>query len=433
VLGNSLTGEDGFAGEQFDYLLANPPFGVDWKKYADPIKAEHAKLGYEARYGPGLPRVSDGSFLFLLHMLSKMKPVADDPATTDIIEGGTRLAIVFSGSPLFAGAAGGGESEIRRWIIENDWLEGIVALPDQMFYNTSISTYFWVLTNRKRPERRGKIVLVDARDSWAKMGKSLGDKRKYLTDEHIAEVTRLYADGLAQVGKDRRIKVFDREAFGYQRVTIERPLRRRWELTGDAIDALVHDKAWAAWLVPPKGAVDGAAYVHDVEKAQDRLLNTLRGLVGHAEVTEPAFRQRLTQAYAAAELDIPDKLAKAILATASVPDPHAPIITDRKKSRQPDAELRDNANIPLPAGFLGLPEGARVQLLGEQADRYLHDEIHPYAPDAWIDQTKTKLGFEIPFARHFYQYVPPRPLAEIDHELLAKEQQIQHLLEGLAR
>ena len=185
VLGNSLTDTDGFGRTQFDYLLANPPFGVDWSKYKESIEKERDALGERGRYGPGLPRVSDGSLLFLLHMLSKFKPVNDDPATPDIIEGGSRMAIVFSGSPLFSGAAGGGESEIRRFVIENDLLEGIVALPDQLFYNTGISTYFWILTNRKRPENAGKIFLVDARNEFTKMRKSLGEKRKTITDEQI--------------------------------------------------------------------------------------------------------------------------------------------------------------------------------------------------------------------------------------------------------
>ncbi len=204
VLGNSLTHEDGHPTTKFDYLLANPPFGVDWKKYADAVTAERDSRGMKGRYGAGLPRVSDGSFLFLQHMLSKMKPVTADGS------GGTRLAIVFSGSPLFAGAAGGGESEIRRWILENDWLEGIVALPDQLFYNTGISTYFWVLSNRKSPERRGKVALVDARECFARMRKSLGDKRKYVPDDAIAEITQLYAEALTLAGQDKRVKVFDR-------------------------------------------------------------------------------------------------------------------------------------------------------------------------------------------------------------------------------
>ena len=427
ILGNSLTHEDGHAGEHFDYLLANPPFGVDWKKYAAPIQAERDSLGFEGRYGAGLPRVSDGSFLFLMHMLSKMKPVKADGS------GGTRLAIVFSGSPLFAGAAGGGESEIRRWILENDWLEGIVALPDQMFYNTGISTYLWILSNRKGIERRGQVVLLDARESFEKMRKSLGNKRKFTTEPQIGELTRLYADALASPGADKRVKVFDREAFGYQRVTVERPLRRRWELSAEAVGGLAHEKAWLAWLVPPKATDDALAFVEEVEQSQDRLLGVLRAMVGISEATEAAFTKRLKAAATDNNLDVPAKVLKLIIGTAAVPDAEAPVLTDRKGNPLPDPDLRDAENVPLTSGFLDLSENKRDSVLASEAADYLKAEIHPYADDAWLDLTKTKLGFEIPFTRHFYEYVPPRPVAEIDAELAETERQIQELLGGLAR
>ncbi len=429
ALGNSLTDEDGHQDLRADYALANPPFGVDWKKYAESVRDEHK---YGVRYAPGLPRVSDGSLLFLMHMLSKMKPPTGSATGTGRNgSGGTRLAIVFSGSPLFAGAAGGGESEIRRWIIENDWLEGIVALPDQLFYNTGISTYFWVLTNRKSPERRGKIALVDARESWTKMRKSLGDKRKCLADEQINEITALYADAL--IGDDKRVKIFDRETFGYQRITVERPLRRRWELTSDAVEALAHHKAWAAWLTPPRGATDGAEWVRTVERSQAALLEVLRGLIGEVETTDAGYSKHLTDLYAAAGLDVPAKVAKAVLAAAAVPDPDAPVITDRTGEPQPDTDLRDNENIPLPPDWIDLTRSQQDRALHEQAEQYLVDEIHPYAADAWIDHTKTKIGYEIPFTRHFYEYVPPRALADIDADLAETERRIQELLGGLVR
>ncbi len=357
-------------------------------------------------------------------MLSKMKPV-DDGA------GGTRLAIVFSGSPLFAGAAGGGESEIRRWILENDWLEGIVALPDQLFYNTGISTYFWVLSNRKAPERRGKVVLVDARESHAKMRKSLGDKRKYVPHDAIAEVTRLYDEALelAATGADKRVKVFEREAFGFQRITVERPLRRVWRLTAEAVDELAHTKAWLAWAIPPKGVADPVAYVHDVEAAQSRLVEVLQRLTAEPEVaTERAFTQLLTPALAG--LDVPDKVRKAIVAAAALPSEDAPVIRNRKGEPEPDPDLRDQENVPLPAGWFDLDD-QRSKALQESAEAHLHAEIRPYASDAWIDHARTKVGVEIPFTRHFYEYVPPRPLAEIDAELLATEQRLRELLAGL--
>lgn len=232
VLGTSLSA-DGHPESHFDYLLANPPFGVDWSKAATAVRDEHEQEGHDGRFGAGLPRISDGSLLFVQHMVAKMQPLE---------RGGSRTAIVFSGSPLFSGGAGSGESEIRRWLLEEDLLEGIVALPDQLFHNTGISTYFWVLSNRKTAERVGKVVLVDARERWAKMRKSLGDKRKHLTDEHIAEITNLYHEAIALDGHDERVKVLPTEAFGYRRITVERPMRRRWEVTESTIEAVSASK-----------------------------------------------------------------------------------------------------------------------------------------------------------------------------------------------
>jgi type I restriction enzyme M protein len=421
VFGNSLTDTDGYPGTHFDYLLANPPFGVDWKKYAAPIKTEHETKGFDGRYGPGLPRVSDGSLLFLLHMISKMKPVADDPATPDVIEGGSRLAIVFSGSPLFSGAAGGAESEIRRWIIENDLLEGIVALPDQLFYNTGISTYFWILTNRKTEDRAGKIALVDARDSFVKMRKSLGDKRKYIPDEQIAEITRMYDDAieLAATGADKRVKVFDREAFGFQRVTVEQPMRRVWQVTDEILDALAESKAFGAWETTEITANSGVFDRDATSRDNARRVFAVQG--PHATPGE----------LAALVKGVPPAVSRELVKLAATPDPDAPVITNRKGDPEPDPDLRDQENIPLPAGCLALDEHGRQKALVEQAEKYLVDEIRPYLPDAWIDHTKTKIGYEIPFTRHFYEYVPPRPVAEIDAELRLIEAEIQQLLGGL--
>lgn len=383
ALGNSLTDTDGFAREKFDYMLANPPFGVDWNKYKEAIVKEQQALGHSGRYGPGIPRVSDGSLLFLLHMLSKFKPVDDDPRTPDIIEGGSRMAIVFSGSPLFSGAAGGGESEIRRYVIENDLLEGIVALPDQLFYNTGISTYFWILTNRKRPDNAGKIFLVDARGEFTKMRKSLGEKRKTITDEQIAEITELYGEATAHAETDKRVKIFTREDFGFQRITVERPLRRVWRITTDAGEEVIH--------------------------------------------YEKAAKARLSELH----YDSDAKALSKLLKEAASSDPEAPITLDKKGNPQPDPALRDQENISLPAGWLDLTDTARTDALIAQADAYLESDIKPYAPEAWIDHSKTKMGYEIPFTRHFYEYVAPRSLAEIDAELLETEKRIQELLGGL--
>jgi type I restriction enzyme M protein len=345
VCGNSFS-EDGHRGQTFDYLLANPPFGVDWKKVQDPIETEHRKLGFTGRFGAGLPRINDGSFLFLQHMISKMKRVD---------EGGSRLAIVFNGSPLFTGAAGSGESEIRRWIIENDWLEAVVALPDQLFYNTGISTYFWVVTNRKSPGRRGKVQLVDAREFWTKMRKSLGDKRKEISPEQIEEVTRLYGD----FAQGDRAKILPNEALGYQRITVERPLRLR--------------------------SLDGTK---------------------------------------------PD--AKALKETRAERDPEASPVMNKRAEPEPDPDLRDAENVPLPmTGAAWVVDYSDRLASVEYRDAvrdYMATEVLPYVPDAWVDRTKTKIGYEIPLTRHFYKYVPTRPLAQIDGEIQKLEKEIQGLL-----
>ena len=240
-LGNSFS-SDRFRGRKFDYMLANPPFGVEWKKVKDEVEAE-AEIGHAGRFGAGLPRINDGSFLFLQHMISKMDPVEDK---------GARLAIVFNGSPLFTGAAGSGESEIRRWILENDWLEGIVALPDQLFYNTGISTYFWILSNRKAPALRGKVILLDARDQWEKMRKSLGDKRKQISADQIRHITALYMNALSVAADEGhpdhgKVKIFGTRDFGYHRITVERPLKLRFEITEDTLAALESSKPLAKW------------------------------------------------------------------------------------------------------------------------------------------------------------------------------------------
>jgi type I restriction enzyme M protein len=407
VLGNSFT-DDGFTGQHFDYMLANPPFGVEWKRIERQVKDEAEHLGERGRFGAGLPRISDGSLMFLQHMISKMKPVS---------EGGSRLAIVFSGSPLFSGGAGSGESEIRRWIIENDWLEGIVALPDQLFYNTGISTYFWIVTNRKTEKRKGKVALLDARDQWAKMPKSLGAKRKEITDDQIAEITRLYHDAVDLDGENDRVKVFPNSDFGYQRITVERPMRRRWNITDETLATIMATKPFMALATPPKDAIDPAVAVHEGELAQHRLVDILNGLRSGPEDVEAAFDKRLGHALGQGGLTIPAPLRKAILTAAAQPDDDAPVVSNRKRQPLPDPDLRDNENVPLT----------------EEIAVYMAREVLPHVPDAWVDETKTKIGYEIPLTRHFYRSAPPRSLAEIDAEIDAVEAEIQLILRGVAR
>jgi type I restriction enzyme M protein len=391
-LGNSFT-NDQLPHEQFDYMLSNPPFGVEWKKAQAEIVDEANDLGMRGRFGAGLPRINDGSLLFLQHMISKMRPVG---------EGGSRLSIVFNGSPLFTGAAESGESKIRQWILENDWLEAIVALPDQLFYNTGISTYFWILTNRKAPAHRGKVVLLDAREYWAKMRKSLGDKRKYITDEQIEEIHRLYADALSVADNPDhelhgKVKVFRNEDFGYHRITVERPLRLRFEVTDEALTDLE---------LTLKSGKTTSKY-----EDRDALLAVLKTLVGK----EPSFKKTEFAASLRSALSdlskLPAPVDKAVWSAVSVRDPEGQVQL-KKGQPEPDPELRDYENVPLE----------------DDIDAYLEREVCSHVPDAWIDHTKTKIGYEIPFTRHFYVYTPPRPLAEIDAELRQLEFEIQKLL-----
>ncbi|HET7013567.1 MAG TPA: class I SAM-dependent DNA methyltransferase [Streptosporangiaceae bacterium] len=384
--GNSFS-DDGYPGRKFDYMLANPPFGVEWRKVKDEVEAE-AELGEAGRFSAGLPRINDGSFLFLQHMISKMEP----------IEGkGARLAIVFNGSPLFTGAAESGESRIRQWIMENDWLEGIVALPDQLFYNTGISTYFWVLSNRKAEQLRDKVILLDVRDQWEKMRKSLGDKRKQISDHQIAHITQLYVDAV-QVAADPdhpdhgKVKIFGTRDFGYRRITVERPLKLRFEIKEETLLALKASRALVSW------------------PGRDALIESLQESIGSVWWTKAEAAAALN----AADANLPTTAAtlKAFWVAISAADPEGEVQLGKDGTPLPDPDLRDYENIPL----------------DEDISAYFTREVLPHVPEAWIDHEKTKVGYEIPFTRHFYVYTPPRPLAEIDAELKTLESQIQKLL-----
>ena len=395
TLGNSLNSEDGHAGKQFDYCISNPPYGVDWKKYQEPIEKEHKTKGFDGRYGAGLPRVSDGSFLFIQHMISKMKPVADKPETKEIIEGGSRVAIILSGSPLFSGQAGSGESEIRKWIIENDLLEGIVAMPDQMFYNTGIGTYIWIISNRKDQKSRGIVRLVDAREFGTKMRKSLGDKRKELTSSAIEQITNLYSNSI-ELSSDKCVKIMKNEDFGFARLCIERPLRRIWRIDEDILVS-----------------------VPTAQRAKLEKLNG-RNFINLKEA-ETAIH--------GAGFDT--KESKAIIKAIATTDSTARPVSGKKHNFEPDSDLRDYENIPLPTGFIEMQESERIKVVEKLAEDYLLAEIHPYVSDAWIDHSKTKIGYEVPFIRQFYTYIPPRPVAEIRVEIESLEQQVQALMREL--
>ena len=385
--GDSFT-YDQFGGESFDYFLTNPPFGVDWKKQQKEIKQEHDTRGFDGRFGAGLPRVNDGSLLFLQHMVDKFEPVRLAEH-----KHGSRLAIVFSGSPLFTGGAGSGESNIRQWIIENDWLEAIIALPQQMFYNTGIGTYVWIVTNRKTRRRKGKIQLLDARDVWTAGGsednkRSLGDKRRHIAADQIEEIVRLY--GHFENGD--RSKRFDNADFGYTRVTVERPLRLRYQMTVEDkarfLDACPH-------LLDDVEAIDtalGREPKHDWNAAWSRIDDVLHSRESRWKTTEQKlFRSVFTQKDPGAE-----------------PVP----MGGRGGEYEPDADLRDFESVPLK----------------DDIDAYFSREVRPYVPDAWMDRSKDKVGYEINFNRHFYKYTPPRPLEEIDADLEKAEKEILRLL-----
>ena len=393
-LGNTLS-NDQLAEKRFDFMLSNPPFGVEWKKVQKQITDEHSHKGFDGRFGPGLPRVSDGSLLFLLHLVSKMR----DPR-----DGGSRIGIILNGSPLFTGGAGSGESEIRRYLLQNDLVEAIIALPTDMFYNTGIATYVWVRSNHKAAARQGKVQLIDGSQHFAKMRKSLGSKRQYITDEQIDELVRLYGRFEATA----QSKIFPIEAFGYRRITVERPLRLNFQTSAERISKVLGEKAIQR-LKP--------AELHGLKEA----LQSMDASVLHRN--RELFSKLLKKTLSTHGISLATAELKALLNALSERDPEADICTT-KGQPEADAGLRDNENVPL----------------GESVYAYFEREVKPHVPDAWIDESKRDaqdgevgiVGFEIPFNRHFYAFQPPRPLAEIDRDLKACTDRIKQMIEGLS-
>lgn len=400
VRGNSFS-EDGHTNAKFDYMLSNPPFGVEWKKVQKEVEAEHETQGFAGRFGPGLPRINDGSMLFLLHMISKMKPV--DSKTG---EGGSRIAIVFNGSPLFTGDAGSGESEIRRWILENDWLEAIVALPDQLFYNTGISTYVWLVTNRKPKARKGKVQLVNGVELFQKMRKSLGNKRNEVGPEHRTTIAKMFGEFVTSDIS----KVFDNEDFGYRRIVVERPMRLAFQASPERIERLREESAFEALARSKKKGAAGEREAEEGREQQAQILTAL-GALDPQEVVKnrDRFEKKLRAALQKAKVDVAAPVFKAILSALSERDETADVCVDAKGRPEPDADLRDTENVPLK----------------EDVHVYFEREVRPHVPDAWIDEAKTKVGYEIPFTRHFYKYKPLRALPEIEREIRALEAEIQ--------
>ncbi len=376
----------GLLGQTFSYCLANPPFGVDWKVQREAVEKERAAHGDSGRFAAGLPPVNDGSMLFLQHLVSRMHPVS---------QGGGRAAIVLNGSPLFTGGAGSGPSEIRRHLIENDLVEAIIGLPTDMFYNTGIATYVWVLTNRKGPERRGTIQLIDATSMWVKMRKSLGSKRRELSAADIERIITLhgqFTDADAEFSR-----VLANSEFGYRTITVERPLRQLFTVTGDLVEEAMAHRAVAK--------LD--------QDAQRPLRHALKSLDGGRWTRENDFRLAVRKTGIA----IAEPVLKALVSVCGASDEAGELVTDRKHHPLPDPSLRDTENVPL----------------GEDVHAYLEREVKPWVPDAWIDETKTKVGYEIPFTRVFYRYVPPRPLAEIDADVQAAIARIEALFAEVRR
>ena len=420
LYGSTLSG-DLHASRRFDYQIANPPYGKDWKRDEDAVRTEHER-GDAGRFGPGLPRISDGQLLFLLHMLAHRK---------DQNEGGSRIAIIMNGSPLFTGDAGSGESEIRRWILENDWLEALIALPEQLFYNTGIATYVWVLTNRKAPERRGKVQLIDATSFWVPMRKSLGDKRREIPFGRAADILAVLAsfrDGetrtVTKDGEEEEVvvsKIFPTTHFGFRKITVERPLRLNFQASPERIARLEEERAFQNLARSKKKKAEAKAKEEAAGRAeQKKILEMLAGLPGKTFEDREEFEKLLASAAKKAGITLAAPVRKAILSALSERDENAPALTDKKGNPEPDPDLRDTESVPL----------------SESVEEFFEREVKPHVPDAWIDTGKRDrkddevgiVGYEINFNRYFYRYKPPRPLGEIEADIRAIEKDIVRML-----
>ena len=404
LINDQFPEEDSDTKGKFDYLLANPPFGVDWKKQHKEVQSEREKQGFGGRFGAGLPRINDGALLFLQHMISKFELYQPEQQKY-----GARLAIVFNGSPLFTGGAGSGESEIRKWVIENDWLEAIVALPEQMFYNTGIGTYLWVITNRKQLDRKGKIQLIDARARWKPMRRSLGNKRREMSEDDIAAVVCEYG----QFAESETSKIFDNTDFGYYRVPVERPLRLLYQMNVerkshflDAVPGLLDDVQAIDRKLGREPRCNWSEFDH-------LMTDLLKQRSSRWKATE---RKLFRDVFADRDAEAEPVILKERKASG---DPNARIwgwFPDSKKKiermYEADTQLRDFENVRLK----------------DEIVHYFCCEVEPHVPDAWMDGEKIRTAYEINFNRHFYKYTPPRPLAEIDADLKQMEKKIVRLL-----
>ena len=397
--GNSFT-QDGLKDEEFDYMLSNPPFGVEWKKVETEIKKEYEKQGFAGRFGAGLPRISDGSFLFLQHMISKMQ----------LEDGGARLGIVFNGSPLFSGSAGSGESEIRKWIIENDMLEAIIALPDQLFYNTGISTYIWIVTNRKEKERKRKIQLINAVGFFQKMARSLGNKRNEIGDSQVEQITKIYGE----FKPGEFCKIFDNNYFGYTRVTVERPLRLNFQASKKRIEQLGNEPAFKNLAKSKKKGDKALKEIEEGEKYQQFIKDTLSRMDSEKLYkSRDEFVNDVKEIFDKEGDKVKAPIIKLILKALSERDETSDICMDSKGNPEPDSELRDCENVPLQ----------------DDIDKYFKREVLPHVPDAWMDRSKDKVGYEVNFTKEFYKYKPLRSLQEIRKDIFSLEKETEGLMD----
>ena len=416
----SVLSNDRHAGTSFDYLIANPPYGKDWKRDEQTVRAEHDR-GAAGRFGPGLPRISDGQLLFLLHMLAHQK----EPA-----HGGSRVAIIMNGSPLFTGDAGSGESEIRRFILENDLLEALIALPEQLFYNTGIATYVWVLTNRKAPERKGKLQLIDATRFWTLLRKSLGAKRREVPfdkKQDVLALLRSFRDGetrrIVEDGEEREVvvsRIYPTTHFGFRKITVERPLRLDFQASPERIARLDEERAFQNLAVSRKRGAAKAKEEEAGRAEQVAIRELLASLPGDLYTDRAEFEKILGRAARRAGMKLAAPIKKAILSALSERNEEAEICRDSDGNPQPDPELRDTESVPL----------------AETVEAFFAREVAPHVPDAWIDTSRRDpqdgqvglVGYEISFNRYFYEYRPPRPLEEIEADIQAIERDIVRML-----
>jgi type I restriction enzyme M protein len=416
----STLSNDRHAGQLFDYLIANPPYGKDWKRDEDSVRAEHER-GLAGRFAAGLPRISDGQLLFLLHMLKHAKEPKD---------GGSRIVIIMNGSPLFTGDAGSGESEIRRYIMENDLLDALIALPEQLFYNTGIATYVWVVTNRKTKARKGKVQLIDATSFWSPMRKSLGDKRREIPldrEQDILKILAEFRDGDSRVvaNGDKKEEVvvshvFPTTHFGFRKITVERPLRLNFQASPERIERLEGEKGFQALVQSKRKGAAGIKEQTEGRELQDAIRKLVRGLSNKVIQDRSQFEDLLDRAAIKSGLKLPVPARKAVLSALSERDEKAAVCHDKEGVPEPDPELRDTESVPL----------------SESVEAYFDREVKAHVPDAWIDTTRRDpkdgqiglVGYEINFNRYFYRYTPPRPLEEIEADIRAMEQDIVRML-----